>query len=193
MNKTDMVIASGLAKIREGILNDSWTLVCDGYNLISGETLSPPLPKIEDETSRLDNIRNLINKEKELADQIDPAKNKNVDLNSMEIIEIRRWLFEVFGMVVEESSFESKEQLIVVAQDIMNSFSKETNLKQSGSMTIISSEHDEDESKHNKETKTRKYKSPKRATEIKNLDNSSKPDAPVRYSNNPSHAAPWRE
>ena len=71
----DMVIGNGLSLVREGLVNNDWGLVYEGYNLISGKDLQPK------EESRLDRIRKNIknNKEDPLEEPVVNAVEETVD------------------------------------------------------------------------------------------------------------------
>ena len=40
----DEIISNGLLFIRDGIIHNDWTQVCNGYGVITGEELPPPAP-----------------------------------------------------------------------------------------------------------------------------------------------------
>lgn len=57
-NDDDILIGKGLKLVRKGIVGGSWDIVCQGYNLISGEELEPAQKK-----TRLEIIREEIQKD----------------------------------------------------------------------------------------------------------------------------------
>jgi hypothetical protein len=67
-------IAAGFLAVRTGILTGNWERVCEGYNLVSGESLEPP--SLEPPKTKLQKIREAIEAAKDNSGEEDekPAK-----------------------------------------------------------------------------------------------------------------------
>jgi hypothetical protein len=65
MNEEE-IIAAGFLAVRTGILTGNWERVCEGYNLVSGESLEPP--SLEPPKTKLQKIREAIEAAKDNSD-----------------------------------------------------------------------------------------------------------------------------
>lgn len=143
------IIANGLLKIREGILAGSWDTVCEGYCDISGEDLSPPIPK----ESKLDKIRRLMSEKSQL--NIDENESDEVETHidvfdeSMTVKDIKQKLINDYD--VSEDVFKKikkKSDLIDFANDVAREGVVKTK-KTEGGMVEFSTPFDPDEAAKN--------------------------------------------
>jgi hypothetical protein len=161
-NNEDKIIAEAFISIRTAILEGNWQLVCDAYESISGEKLDPP----EEEKSRLDNIRDLMQ-----AQEDKPKPGRKPKKEKPEVV------IATEKEATEEVAISSGE---LVEQKIKNG------------MTVITTEFDEQEASLNKVVAAKKSKLPtvKRSSQI--IDNSDDENADSRFHSKPKIAPPWR-
>lgn len=196
----DQVIADSLMRIRSGIIAGDWQVVCDGYNAVSGENLSPPA-SVATVSSKLDKIRSLLKKPTANTDAAVVVSTEvvadedaaAVDLDKMTVKDLRAY---AVGIGVAESvAGKSKPQILKLVKQALKDNKITVVTKKSGTLQIITTAEDPGELARNAAEASKKPKMPTRQPrkiDLASLERSKNPDAPVRYLDKPTTQPPWR-
>ena len=195
----DQIIAEGLTLVRRGILDGDWQKVCDGYNHISGESLSSP----KAEKSRLENIRELMQNIDPTPDHAKEVSEKHSDLDHIDwhgltVKQILDTLQKKYQITVARKEFKLKDDLIEIAEniekdqnDIIENSEYIETVNEDG-IHILSVPFDAKEAAKNKKKHIKRPKVKKRDTELGNLEQRHKSEkGAFRYTDTPLDGPPW--
>ncbi len=82
----DVIIATCLLLIKKGIETNDWQFICDGYNGITGEDISPPTVKTK---SKLERIKELMSSGLDIEEKSVSKAEPQEDLYSLTVKELK--------------------------------------------------------------------------------------------------------
>ena len=201
----DKIIIDGLTTIRTGIIERDWQIICDGFNLITGESLEPQLSRVERirEAFKNNNQSEDIDLEGSTERKSIKPPPKEVDLYALTIDKIKSKIKDDFSYVkpsdlskrnkdklielwyslkdYEESEEEPDDGLIHI--EASNSGQTDVNVKPK-EFTVISTPINKVEAAENRSKSIRDIANPqKRHTELSNLSSMGDKDIQVILEN----------
>lgn len=162
------IVTNGLLQIKQGIQEGNWQIVCDGYNYISGEALTP---KIESKKTSLKGLRDALRNQGITRPKDQPEVQVKTDDSSKVLEDVQELVEKAIKIPVEVTDSDIKEE-------------------KAGKQTVISAGFDPEEAKAN-ELLNKKKPKVKVSRSKPPTDNSQDEDAAIRFHQNPSVKPPW--
>ena len=196
IDNEEEIIAHAFVLVKKGIIAGDWQTICDAYEAISGEKLSPPsVPQ----KSKLERIREKLAAAAE--ETISSGQDGQQDNSHLTVKELTNKLKES-GYSAKDLKGKKKSDLLALLDDAKSDLLNDDDIltkviKQKGGklfakegFDIISTEEDPIEAAKNKARLKNKIKRAIQSHRV-TVPNDD-PEASYRYQDSPKHQPPWK-